>query len=169
MLHPNPIAWHFPVTGSDEVDIEYGRAYEVGFTWGGPDNDFELWIDGELVGSFDLPAGVALPWGVGGSATNLGLGANHERGYGTSGNYASVAGLTYSNLRIWDEYRSFGDTSPPPELPQLNIKRTEVGVELSWARLRIICLFCPSLCGYEILGEGQRRAGRRLRRTARVR
>ncbi|MGI9243016.1 MAG: hypothetical protein ACR2RV_19620, partial [Verrucomicrobiales bacterium] len=132
VLHPNPITWYNVITGGDEVDLEYGRVYEVGFTWGGPDNDFELWIDGELAGSFDLPTGVELPWGVGGSATNLGLGANHERGSGATGNYASVAGLTYSDLQIWDEYRPFGGTSPPAEIPRLDIRRTDIGVELSW-------------------------------------
>ena len=67
VLHPSPITWYSPITGSDEVDLEYGRLYEVGFTWGRPDNDFELWVDGELAGSFDLPPGVELSWIASGS------------------------------------------------------------------------------------------------------
>lgn len=104
--------WHNAVwytVGS--VTLEYDRVHEVGFTWGGPGHDYELWVDGEMAVAFDLPAGIGFPLGTFNSATNIGLGSNHERGYGA---YGSVVGVTFSDLRIWDEYRELGDTTPPP-------------------------------------------------------
>ena len=93
--------------------LEYDRWYNVGFTWGGPDNDYELWVNGVLASSFDLPGGVSLPWGVtwAPSGTNWGLGGLHERGIGL---YGSSVGVTYADLQIWDEYRASAETVPEP-------------------------------------------------------
>lgn len=105
-------SWHNAIWYTvSSVTLEYDQLYEIGFTWGGPDHDYELWVDGEMADSFDLPSGVGFPLGTYNSGTNIGLGSNHERGYGA---YGSVVGVTFADLRIWDEYRALGDTSPPP-------------------------------------------------------
>jgi hypothetical protein len=93
----------------DPVTLEYDRWYHIGLAWGGPDFSHEIWVCGER-GAGDSAG--PLPWGVTwgtGSATNVGLGDNHERGY--SG-YGSAAGVTFADIRIWDEYRAQGDTAP---------------------------------------------------------
>jgi PKD repeat protein len=100
--------WYYP----GGAQLEYGRWYHLGFAWGGPDYDYEFWVDGELLNHFDLPDGVTLPWGMEGSGTNWGLGDNHQRGYDA---YGSNVGIIYSGLRMWDEYRAQGDTTPAPE------------------------------------------------------
>ena len=107
VLHPTYV-WYYPVNA---VELDYDTTYELGFAWGGPDQQFELWVDGELAAGFDFPDGKTLPWGPGLAATNFGIGDNHERGYDV---YGSGPGITLSDLRIWDEYRAFGDTTPPP-------------------------------------------------------
>jgi hypothetical protein len=103
--------WYFPTDPSPL--LEYDRWYLVGYAWGGPANDFEIWVDGELVSAYDLPSGVGFPWGQEvaccPSGINFGIGSNHERGMWP--NYHSVAGVTYAEIRIWDEYRSQGDTT----------------------------------------------------------
>lgn len=105
-------SWHNAVWYTvASVTLEYDQLYEIGYTWGGPDHDYELWVDGELADSFDLPPGIGFPLGTSNSGTNIGLGSNHERGYGA---YGSVVGVTFADLRLWDEYRQLGDTSPPP-------------------------------------------------------
>ena len=92
--------WHGPVT------LEYDTCYQIGLAWGGPGNNYETWVSGELL-AYDSQSGATLPWGFTGSATNVGLGDNHERGYGP---YGSAAGVTFADIRIWDEYRPQGDT-----------------------------------------------------------
>lgn len=93
--------------------LEYDRWYNIGFTWGGLSYDFEIWVNGILHSAADLPQGVSFPWGREDSCCpsgiNFGLGDNHERGY--SG-YDSAAGVMFRDIRIWDEYRSLGDTQP---------------------------------------------------------
>ncbi len=81
---------------------------------GGTENTHETWVCGEL-GAADSEG--PIPWGVSwgtGSATNIGLGDNHERG---EGGYNSAAGVTFADILIWDEYRELGDTfeCPSPE------------------------------------------------------
>ena len=94
--------WREPVT------LEYDRWYHVGLAWGGPVNNYETWVCGELLASDSY---ASLPWGVtsgSGSATNVGLGDNHQRGYDA---YGSAAGVTFTDIHIWNEYRSLGDTN----------------------------------------------------------
>jgi len=104
--HNNVWRDHIRATG-----LEYDRWYNIGLAWGGPGNDFELWVDGELAAAADLDSGMSFPWGFGNAATNIGLGDNHERGYNL---YGSTSGATFANIEIWDEYRAFGATIPEP-------------------------------------------------------
>jgi hypothetical protein len=103
--------WHGPVT------LEYDQWYHIGLAWGGPSNLHEIWVCGVLEAADSIGL---IPWGVdwgpaGESATNIGLGDNHRRGLDP---YGSAAGVTFANIRIWDEYRSQGDTEPcEAELP----------------------------------------------------
>jgi hypothetical protein len=103
--------WHNNVWyGHDDVvGLDYNRWYNVGFAWGGLDNDFEIWVNGQLAAADSLPSGASLPWGF--SGVNFGLGDNHERGYDV---YGSVAGATFRDYSIWDEYVSQGNTIPEP-------------------------------------------------------
>jgi len=102
--------WHSGVWyGHDDVvGLEYDRWYNVGFAWGGPDNNFEIWVNGQLAAA-DSPPGASLPWGF--SGVNFGLGDNHERGYDV---YGSVAGAIFRDYTIWDEYVDQGNTIPEP-------------------------------------------------------
>jgi hypothetical protein len=104
-------SWHNNVWyGHAGTVLEYDTWYRVGFSWGGATNDFEVWVDGALAASDDLPGGASLPWGRSSppSGWNVGLGDFHERGYNV---YASPAGVTYSDMSIWDEYVAQGDTA----------------------------------------------------------
>jgi hypothetical protein len=102
--------WYYPAEPSPV--LAYDRWYNIGFAWGGPTDDFEIWVNGVLAAFGDLPPGVSFPWGreetCCPSGINFGLGANHQRGCG----YGSVAGATFADIRIWDEYRPQGDTIP---------------------------------------------------------
>lgn len=102
---------------STPVLLAYDRWYDIGFAWGGPGSDFELWVDGELRASHNLPAGVTSSWGSPwtglGSAYNLALGEIHERAVGNSSTY----GITFADLEIWNEYRPEGATLAPVPLP----------------------------------------------------
>jgi len=105
-------AWHSSVWYQlGGVYLEYGRWYNIGFAWGGASHDYELWVDGVLLSYYDLPGGVTLPWGMSTSGVNWGLGDNHMRGYDP---YGSNVGITYADIRIWGEYRDYGDTIPVP-------------------------------------------------------
>jgi hypothetical protein len=108
--------WKYhPPAGQPNLVLEYDRWYNLGFTWGGPANNFEIWVSGTLQAQ-DSQAGAALPWGDAsmgtGSGTNIGLGDNHERGVDQ---YNSIAGVTFADIRIWDEYKANGDTQPSEE------------------------------------------------------
>jgi hypothetical protein len=103
--------WKYhPPGGQPNLVMEYDRWYNLGFTWGGPSSNFEIWVSGTLQAQ-DSQAGAALPWGDAsmgtGSGTNIGLGDNHERGVDQNN---SIAGVTFADIRIWDEYRTNGDT-----------------------------------------------------------
>ncbi|MCU0841317.1 MAG: PEP-CTERM sorting domain-containing protein [Thiobacillaceae bacterium] len=95
----------------------YDQWHRVGLTWGGPTHDFELWIDGQLAAYDDPFSGPFVPWGAAylglGSATNFALGDIHERGIdGENG----TSGMTFADLRIWNEYVPLGDSlAPIPE------------------------------------------------------
>jgi hypothetical protein len=108
--------WHNNVwydhTASQVPVLEYNRWYNIGFTWGGPQYNFEIWLDGTRVVGRNLPAGATFPWGSDGfpSAFNFGLGDNHERGIDP---YNSAAGVTFADIRIWSEHRAQGDTLSP--------------------------------------------------------
>jgi hypothetical protein len=104
-------SWHNNVWyNHGPVTLEYDQWYSIGFAWGGPEHNFETWVCGVL-GAYDSQAGAVLPWGAAylgtGSATNIGLGDNHQRGVDA---YGSAAGVTFANIRIWDQYVANGDT-----------------------------------------------------------
>jgi hypothetical protein len=95
--------WYFHET----ITLEYDRWYRLGFAWGGPVNEFETWVCGQLAAFDDYGS---LPWGVNsgtGSATNIGLGDNHQRGYDA---YGSAAGVSFADIRIWLGYQAEGDS-----------------------------------------------------------
>lgn len=103
--------WLFHHTGGVEP-VEYEEWISLGFAWGGPDHDFEICADGEVIATSDLPGGKSLPWGLDSppSATNFGLGDNHTRCFDA---YGSAAGVTFADIEIWNEHRpSCGTTAP---------------------------------------------------------
>lgn len=100
------------------VLASYNTWHNLGLAWGGPANDFEIWIDGVLMSAHNLPPGVIQSWGASniglGSAYNFALGEIHERAFGNG----SVYGVMFADLNIWNEYRAQGDTVaaiPEPE------------------------------------------------------
>lgn len=94
--------------GGQSPPLEYDRTYRIGIAWGGPTNAFEYWVDGNLVRAGTVP----LPWGSAGlgwgSATNLALGDNHERGVHS---YGTLAGARFSDLHLWKGYIAQGDST----------------------------------------------------------
>jgi hypothetical protein len=105
--------WHSGVWYShilaNQVLYDFDNWHHIGLTWGGPANHFEVWGDGALLASHNVPSSGA--WGSSGlsSAYNFALGEIHERIFGNS----SPTGVTFADLEIWDEYRAFGDYTPP--------------------------------------------------------
>jgi len=100
--------WH------GEVTLEYDRWYHLGFAWH-ESNTHELWVCGEL--HAQNVEGI-LPWGVTwgtGSATNFGLGDNHQRGFWEHYTYRSAAGVMFSDIKIWAAYQANGGTLPCEE------------------------------------------------------
>lgn len=104
--------WYYPTVGQS-VDLAFDRWYNVGYTWGGADYDYEIWVNGERRVGYDLPAGVTMPWGMSSSAAVVALGGAHERGM-TEASYSSAVGITYRDLHLWTEVRPRGDTVPEP-------------------------------------------------------
>lgn len=104
-------SWHnnFWVTHEPSPPLEMNRSYRIGLAWGLSNTRFEIWVDGVLVAADNNAAnfGRVLPWGFSGSATNFGIGGNHERGVGA---YGSAPGVTFSDIRIWKGYQPAGDT-----------------------------------------------------------
>ena len=104
-------------TANDEVLYDFNKWHHIGLTWGGTTNYFEVWCDGVLTAWDNVPQAA---WGSGavglGSAYNFALGEIHERIIGNS----SPTGVTFANLEIWDEYRSFENYRPPvtPTVPE---------------------------------------------------
>ena len=110
--------WHSNVwydhvdTASDEVVTTFDTWHHLGLTWGGPVNRFEVWLDGQLLATDGRNLGAWGSSGIGlGSAYNFALGEIHERFAGNG----SPRGVKFANLRIWDEVRPLGDTTPIPE------------------------------------------------------
>jgi len=123
--------------------ITFDQPHSIGFAWGRTNNTLEIWVDGQLVSTGSFPAGVVLPWGMGldtsypwVSGVNIGLGGNHQRGT----NYGSAVGVTFADLKIWNEYRSLGDTANPASVP---IHPWTIAV----------LLLVISFAGYKILGK----------------
>lgn len=109
--HSNVWYYHIDTT-NDEVVFSFDQWHHIGLTWGGTTNHFEVWADGVLVATDNNPSSGA--WGTttsGGSAYNFSLGEIHERIYGN----ASPTGVTFADLEIWDEYRTFGNYQPQPD------------------------------------------------------
>jgi hypothetical protein len=112
-------SWHTSLPGNWRAHgtglASIGEWHRLGVTWGGPAHDFELWIDGVLAAYDDPFAGAFQAWGdsaYSGSGANIALGDIHERGVdGENG----VAGMTFADLRIWNEAVAFGDALPIPE------------------------------------------------------
>ncbi len=108
--------WHNNVwyvhVGTGEVLLPFDQWHHLGLAWGGPNHDFEVWVDGMLLAEDDLPAGVVAAWGSASSAYNFALGEIHERAVGNS----SPRGIMFADLEIWSEYRAQGGTfAPVPE------------------------------------------------------
>jgi hypothetical protein len=94
-------SWHNNIWfDSKGATLEFDRWYSLAFTWGGP-HSFELWVNGQSASSSDLPPDLSLPWGQDLSATNVGLGGNHQRGYQ---GYTSAAGVTYADFKLYNSY-----------------------------------------------------------------
>lgn len=104
--------WYTPTAGQI-TDLAFDRWYNVGYTWGGAEYDYEIWVDGVRRVAYDLPPGVSLPWGMSSSAAVVALGGAHERGMNTA-SYSSAVGITYHDLHLWAESRPMGDTVPEP-------------------------------------------------------
>jgi hypothetical protein len=107
--------WYSVPDPPNTIVLEYDRWYDLGFTWGGPTNAFEVWANGTLILSDGLDPGSAFPWGFDSgifSGFNFGLGDNHERGIDA---YNSASGVKFADVSIWDESRPLGDTRPIPE------------------------------------------------------
>jgi VCBS repeat-containing protein len=99
--------WHAGVWYShSSTEIEYDRWYSVGFAWGGP-FEFEIWVNQVRKSAVNIPG--SFPWGMDNppSGYNMGLGDNHERGVDP---YNSAAGVSFADVRMWNEYRALGDT-----------------------------------------------------------
>ena len=94
-----------------EVLFDFDEWHHVAFTWGGPADNFEVWGDGALLASSNVPSSGA--WGSSslgrGSGYNFALGMIHERAFSTG----SPTGIMFADLEIWDEYRAFGSYQPP--------------------------------------------------------
>jgi hypothetical protein len=105
--------WYSHTTAQTPVLTTYDEWHHVGFVWGGPSHDFEIWVDGVLRAHNTLPAGVTKSWGSSagfGSGYNFALGEIHERVNGNS----TVYGVTFRDLTIWDEARPNGDFPQAP-------------------------------------------------------
>ena len=112
-------SWHTSLPGNWKAHgsglASFDEWHRLGFTWGGPTHDFELWVDGVLTAYDDPFAAAFQAWGdsnYSGSGANLALGDIHQRG--NDGEH-SVAGVTFADLRIWNEVVAFGDAMPIPE------------------------------------------------------
>ena len=102
-------AWQNHMDLASPVLIGFEEWHHLGFAWGGPSDHFEVWVDGVLARSHNVPS--SGPWGqtgLGGlgSAYNFALGEIHERRLGNS----TVHGIMFADLEIWDEYRANGAT-----------------------------------------------------------
>jgi hypothetical protein len=116
--------WHLGISGNwrnhvaAPILLTYDDWHYLGFTWDGAAKKFEIWVDGVLRAADMLPSGATGSWGASwlglGSAYNFALGEIHERAFGNSSTY----GVTFSDLTIWDEYRTLGGTQAPQVIPE---------------------------------------------------
>lgn len=100
--------------------VSYDEWHDLGLAWGGLTNDFEIWVDGVLIATHNLPTGVINSWGSSGlglgSAYNFALGDIHQRGGAGGATDATTYGVMFSDIEIWNEYLAQGGTaSPVPE------------------------------------------------------
>lgn len=114
--------WHNSTwyTRPNTTLVSYDEWHDIGFAWGGPTNDFEIWVDGVLMATQNLSTSVIDSWGSSslglGSAYNFALGDIHQRGGADGATDATTYGVMFSDIEIWDEYRAQGGTaSPVPE------------------------------------------------------
>ena len=114
--------WYSHTNSVIAADLpDFDNWHHVGFAWGGSNNDFEVWIDGFLLASNNIPA--SFPWGGSQAAYNFALGEIHERAVSDN----SPEGVMFADLEIWDEYRELGNTTTiVPEPSSLVI--FEIGV-----------------------------------------
>lgn len=64
--------WHSHIdTANDEILLAFDTWHNLGLTWGGPNNDFEVWVDGTMLASNNLPASTVSAWGMSSSAYNF--------------------------------------------------------------------------------------------------
>ncbi len=97
-----------------QMVLDFGTWYDVGFTWRGPDNRFEMWANQNLLVADNVSPNTA--WGDStlglGSGYNFGIGDNHQRGID---GYNSAAYLMYRNLGVWNNHVANGGTVAVPE------------------------------------------------------
>jgi VCBS repeat-containing protein len=108
-------SWHAGVWYIHSVvQIEYDKWYSLGFAWGGPAAEFEIWVNQVRKSAVNIAG--SFPWGLESppSGFNMGLGDNHERGVDS---YNSAAGVMFADIRMWNEYRALGDTVDPNHAP----------------------------------------------------
>lgn len=130
-------SWHTSLPGNWKAHgtglASFGEWHRLGVTWGGPTHDFELWVDGVLKAYDDPFAAAFQAWGdsnYSGSGANVALGDIHQRGVdGENG----VAGVTFADLRLWNEAVAFGDAIPIPEPGTATLVATGCAL-LGWRR-----------------------------------
>ena len=130
--------WHNSVwynhVDTNEILLDFDQWHHLGLTWDEIPNRFEVWVDGVLMASDNLPSSGA--WGTStglGSAYNFALGEIHERRFGNG----SPFGVMFGDLEIWDEYRALGNTQPPtpPAVPE------PAGLAI-WSLLGMVGMVC---------------------------
>lgn len=127
--------WYIPTAGQT-IDLEFGRWYNLGYVWGGAEYDYELWINGERKLAYNLPGSMGLPWGLSSSAAVVALGGAHERGLSNS-SYSSAVGITYRDLKMWDEAVPQAGTVAVPEPGSLfSLALAATGLCALWSRRR---------------------------------
>ena len=109
----------YPV--STPPTFSFDEWHHIGLAWGGPDNDMEVCIDGQLAYAGDLPGGISFPWGTSSSA-NFGIGTNHERGFNVPASLNAATGVTYADIQVWDEYVASCATQAPTPTPTVPAK-----------------------------------------------
>lgn len=130
-------SWHTSLPGNWRSHgtglTSFDEWHRLGVTWGGATHDFELWIDGVLMAYDDPFAAAFQAWGdsaYSGSGANIALGDIHQRGVDQEN---GVAGVTFADLRIWNEAVAFGDAMAIPEPGTATLVATGCAL-LGWRR-----------------------------------